>query len=356
MPLRLQGILSAAWFALASALNVPLIRFIVAVVAMWAAASLLYGYAASRTIVVEALASTVRIELKEDPQENLQEDLGPLALGPYDVCRLKATPDPSKAGPSVHGCAPDLFDVGDTYAASLQFPKGSVVEFRVTAGRLEIEAVELPESWQKEEYREGTIFSVDARRLSEFGTLTASGIVSIGAAPGVDKGPLHSGRYRLYGRTLTGLLLPRIGYVPLAEGDVPSGAFLTFASALSGKPLIAHLQFSAPGSDDDRGLGLLAISKTDPVDLKTELFRTEPVLLRPTFSDALLKDPLLVVLLTFLSAVAAARDLLGVGKGGGHKQAGEGRETQAVRPNKQISEDPDALSTVADSRSQPGGS
>ncbi|MEY9626290.1 hypothetical protein [Sinorhizobium fredii] len=325
--------------ALVSAFNVPVIRFIVAAVVMWAVASLLYGYTARRTAVVEALTSTVRIELEEDSR--------PLALGPYDLC-LPMPPDPRRAGPSVHGCAPDLFDIR-TYDASLQFPKGSVVEFRVISGRLEIEAVKLPKGWREEEYGfdDGAIFSVDTQRLSEFGQFAASGIVSVGAAPGIDKGTLHSGRYRLYSKTLTGFL---IGNVLLTEAVLPSGAFLTFTNALSGKPVIAHLQLSSPASSDERGLEMLAISKTDRVDLKMELFQTEPILLRPSFNDASLKDPLLVLVITILSAVATVRDLLGVRKDARQKQTDEGGETRPPALNTQKPEDLDAQPAAWDKR------
>lgn len=294
----LKGVRSA----LGDISRVLIVRAIVIFVIGWAVLGLAYGYLVARTVIIETNTSTFRILLKED--------LDPLALGPYHLCLPRAVPDPRQTGAAEFGCAPALYEVTEFDEPSLFFPEGSLLEFRMIGDRFEIEAVALPENREAGEhgYGDGAIFSVPAGRLAELGQLAASGYISIGAQGTVSKGAVHSGRYEIYGKSLTGLI-PRSRSVLLNEASIPAGAYVTLVRALSGKDATAHIQLTAPAEEGTRALSLLAISETAPVDLKLGLFQTDPILLRPSFADAFQNDPLLVVLITLLGALATAIEL-----------------------------------------------
>lgn len=294
--------LQGARSALVNASRMLIVRAIVVFVVGWAVLGLAYGYLIARTVIIETETSTFRILLKED--------LDPLVLGPYHLCLPRPVPDPRETGPAQFGCAPDLYEITDYDEPSLFFPEGALLEFRVIGDRFEVETVSLPQGWNADEHGFGAdaIFSVPIGRLGELGQLAATGVISIGAQGTASKGALHSGRYEIYGKSLTGLI-PRSRSVLLNEASIPAGAFVTLVRALSGKDATAHIQLTAPAGEGSRALSLLAISETAPVDLKLELFQTDPILLRPSFADAFQNDPLLVVLITLLGTLATAIEL-----------------------------------------------
>lgn len=294
--------LKSAFSAISNASRITIVRAVVIFVVGWAVLGLAYGYLVARTVIIETTTSTFRIALKED--------LDPLTLGPFTLCRERAAPDPRESGPAEFGCAPSLYEISEYSEPSLFLPEGSQLEFRVIGDRFEVEAIALPDGWNAAEhgFGEGAIFSVPIDRLGELGQLAASGTISIGTKGTSAKGALHSGRYEIYGKSLTGLI-PRSRSVLLNEAPIPAGAFVTLTRALSGQDATAHVQLTAMADDGTRALSLLAISETAPVDLKLELFQTDPILLRPSFADAFQNDPLLIVLITLLGALATAIDL-----------------------------------------------
>ncbi len=293
--------LARARTAVANVWRILFIRVIVIFIVCWAVFGLAYGYLAARTVIVEARTSAFQILLKED--------LDPLTLGPYHLCLPREAPNPRETGKTRYGCSPSLYTITEFNEPSLFFSSGTLLEFRINAERFEIEVVATPTDWSLKEhgYGKNAIFSVDADRLSELGQLAATGTVSIGAQGTSSKGAVHSGRYEIYGKPLTGFI-PRGRSVLLNEATIPAGAFVTLVRALSGKDATAHIQLTAP-TDSARTLALLAISETAPVDLKLELFQTDPILLRPSFADAFQNDPVLIVLLTLLGALATAIEL-----------------------------------------------
>jgi len=295
-------LLKSTLSAISNASRVFIVRAVVVFVVGWAVLGLAYGYLVARTVIIETTTSTFRIALKED--------LDPLSLGPFTLCRERAVPDPRESGLAQFGCAPSLYEISEYSEPSLFFPQGSQLEFRVIGDRFEVEAIALPEGWDaaKRGFGQGAIFSVPVDRLRELGQLAATGTISIGTKGTAAKGALHAGRYEIYGKSLTGLI-PRSRSVLLNEAPIPAGAFVTLTRALSGKDATAHIQLTAMAEDGARALSLLAISETAPVDLKLELFQTDPILLRPSFADAFQNDPLLIVLITLLGALATAIEL-----------------------------------------------
>jgi hypothetical protein len=233
-----------------------------------------------------------------------------LAIGPFWLCAPRAVPDPLSSEVD-KGCPLGSFDLTMLDQPSVSFPKGSTLEFRIVGDRLEIETISLPDAWSDAEsgFAERAVLFVAVERLYELGQLTGRGFVKIGTRGSVYKGALHEGRYEIYGEVLSGVLHPFGSELKvLREAPLPAGAFVRFVDA-AGEDVIARLQVSAP----QRGrpaFQVLALSAYAPVDLRIELFQTEPIMVRPTLSDAIGYDPVLLIAISLLGGAAALQQLI----------------------------------------------
>ena len=159
--------------------------------------------------------------------------------------------------------------------------------------------------------------TLDAGGLAAFGQLTAIGHVTLGAA-GAHTGdvPLLSASYQVNARPFLALVWPNADAQVIREGEVRSGAVLTFNRAprifvgeVEAQPE-ARLTVSIP--DPETGLmRVMALSDFTEVELKVAYPRADPDTIRPSVVDAMASDPVLILLVTLIGGGAALLELLG---------------------------------------------
>ena len=304
----------------------------------WFVGEAIYTYRMPRTLAVDAVVSTMRVKL--------EADANPIALQPFDLCVPKDMPDPRDSRVYL-GCALGSNNQG-TYGRSLRLPSGTDVRFSVTHKRFAIEILSSPDPARAAfpELKAGAVFSVDATRLSELGQTPMTGTVEIGALGNEERGTLFSGRYQLFGTTLTGWAMPSLAYPLGASGKLPSGSKVSFrpagcdqlssavASPRKGcdRAAPAYVQIAAQGGGITDGFRAFAVSAPGHTDLAVEMYQTKPILIHPGFIETLKNDPLLLLLIGMITFIGTAAEAFGLKGGRGSEEPSPKRTGRFSRP------------------------
>ena len=278
---------------------INVVRFTLAIVsAMVVLYWLYFHWFQERTIVVDADTGALEIEL--------EAELSGKAFRNVWICeRRGAGPGSDEIPPEPIGCPSRTHHlVGPVSLETPVLPAGATLEITVRPGVLRIDVTSLPERYRGSDvfYLEGgalVLMGPDA--LNAFGTLPLSGKVEIGALfSDTDRLSIASGSYQIRGYTPSGLIG---GYMREVRGGVLlAGARVRFVGPYD-ETATGHVAVMLP--DPDTALmRVTAISEHSTNNLGVRYYFTEEVVMRPSFLEALILDPLLQLLAAVFGAIA----------------------------------------------------
>lgn len=182
-------------------------------------------------------------------------------------------------------------------------PAGTKLKIATWPGMLRIDVKSIPGPYRGTDagrLEGGAIILLGQDTLAAFGTMTLTGKVRIGASPSeTDRMSVVSGNYQIRGYTPIGWLWNDMRQ--LRGGTILAGAFTRFAT-LKGDTADGSVAIMLPDLETSL-MRVTAISDLAPNAFAVSYYYTKEVLVRPSFLEALILDPLLQLLATVLGTV-----------------------------------------------------
>ena len=295
------------WFP--SAVNI--MRILAAILATAAVAYLLYFQRGlERTIVVDTRTGALKIALEAELSGKAFRHL-------WSCERLGVNPGTGAVPSSAGGCPSRTHHwVGPEPLATPILPAGTVLEITSWPEALRIDITSLPERYAGSDISrlEGGALLLDGRdALDAIGTLPLSGEIEIGALfSETDRLSIVGGSYQLRGYTPTGLVGGEMR--ELRSGALLAGARVRFVEP-GGETATGHVAVMLPDPESTL-MRVTAISEHAINNLAIRYYFTDEVVIRPSFLESLLLDPLLQLLAMVFGAIAGygwLKRLLAVG-------------------------------------------
>jgi len=293
-----------------------LMRVLVAILAVLVVAGIFaywisFHWKQERTIVVDTQTGALSIQLGAE--------LSGKAFRQVWYCETRRDTDPgSGAVPSSEAGCPSRTHhwVGPKPLATPVLPAGAELEITSWPEALRIDVVSLPERYATSDIArlEGGALLLHGREaLGAFGTLPLSGEVEIGAPfSATDRMTIVSGSYQLRGYTPTGWASGEMR--ELRGGALLAGALVRFVDP-EGETATGHVAIMLPDRESTL-MRVTAISDYSVNNLAIRYYFTDEVVVRPSFLEALILDPLLQLLAMVFGAIAGygwLKRLLAVG-------------------------------------------
>lgn len=270
---------------------------VVATVSFW----FYFHFALERTVVVDAETGALEIEL--------EAELSGKAFRNVWICERRipgADIGLEDEPPKPIGCPSHTHHlIGPERLATPILPAGAMLKIMARPEVFRIDVVSVPKRIDKDSdvgrLEGGALVLVGRDALDAFGTLPLSGKAEIGALfSDTDRLSITSGNYRIRGYTPVGLLGGETR--ELRAGALFAGARARFIDR-HGETATGHLAVMLPDQETSL-MRVTAISEHATNNLAVRYYFTEEVVVRPSFLEALILDPLLQLLATLLGAVA----------------------------------------------------
>jgi hypothetical protein len=295
-PERRRG--AAQWILDRSPSTLAVMRIMVfLVVAMTVAFWVYFHLALERTIVVAAETGALEIEL--------EAELSGKAFRNVRICKQRvAGEDDEEEDKEVEhiGCPSRTHLLSKPKRILKQvLPAGAKLEIISLRDAVRIDIVSLPDHYANSDVGrlEGGALVIEG--LDTFGTLPLRGKAEIGALfSDTDRLSIISGQYRLRGYTPVGLLGGETR--ELRSGALLAGARVRFVDG-NGETADGRVAIMLPDPKTPL-MRVTAMSEHATSNLAVRYYFTEEVVLRPSFLEALILDPLLQLLVAILGAVA----------------------------------------------------
>ncbi|SEN81081.1 hypothetical protein SAMN04488077_13212 [Roseovarius tolerans] len=291
--------------SLTNVMRVVLVSFIALFIAYW----IFFERYLSRSIIVDAQTGALKVVLEAELSGKAFRDLWYCErIG--DNERAKAVPSSAAGCPSRthHWVGPDPL-------ATPILPAGTELEITSFPNALRIDITSLPERFAGSDIgrlEAGALLLESRAALDALGTLPLSGKVEIGARfSETDRLSIVNGSYQVRGYSLTGLARGEMRQ--LRGGALLAGARVRFVEP-DGETATGHVAVMFP--DPESALMRVTAmsdrirrpdnSEWEPVNnnLGIRYYFTREVLIRPSFLESLILDPMLQLLAMVFGAIA----------------------------------------------------
>ncbi|ETX11426.1 hypothetical protein OCH239_20095 [Roseivivax halodurans JCM 10272] len=266
---------------------------LVAILAYW----IYFRWWQERTIVVDTETGALEIEL--------EAELSGKAFRDAWYCQRGPDPDSDVVPPSAAGCPSRTHHwVDPKPLATPVLPAGTHLRITSWSDALRIDVVSLPGRYDGTDVADlagGAILLHGPEALGAVGTLPLSGKVQIGALfSETDRISVVSGIYQLRGYTPWGRIFSDMR--ELRGGRLLAGARVRFVES-DGATATGHVAVMTPDPQTTL-MRVTAISEHALSNLAISYYFTDEVVIRPSFLEALILDPLFQILIMIFGAIA----------------------------------------------------
>lgn len=298
-----RGLISVFLHYCPSALNLLrllLICLILGIAVYWT----YFHLAQKRTVVVDAKTGALEIELTSE--------LSGKTFRSFYVCQRGARDDNARQDlpPAPINCPRTYQRYGPFEAETPRLPIGTKLKLTSLPRSLRIDVESIPKDYLASDRREdtdlanmvgGAYILAGTESIGAFGTLTLQGVFQLGAGDEeTGRVSIIEGRYQIRGFTLAGLVGDDMR--ELRGGTLQAGALLRFVDS-DDKTTRGALAIIMDNPDDTL-MRVTAISNHATNNLAVRYYFTDETVLRPSFLEAVILDPLFQLMASIFGMIA----------------------------------------------------
>lgn len=269
----------------------------------------------ARTIVVDAETGTLSVVLEAELSGKAFRELWYCKQIRSDEEPVRTDDGAGAVPPSAAGCPSRTHHwVGPVDVATPVLPAGTELEITSWPRALRIDVKAVPGRYDNTDIARlegGALLLASPEGLEALGTLPLNGKIEIGALSSeTDRLSIVSGSYQVRGYTLTGLLSREMRQ--LRGGSLLAGALVRFVEP-GGATATGYVAVMLPDPENSL-MRVTAISASRPEansawepannNMGIRYYFTDEVVIRPSFFEALILDPLLQLVAMVFGAIA----------------------------------------------------